>query len=370
MVRHGPADGQIDARSPRLHARSQAASPATRQASSGPPRYRGAVTAATDVTMYSTVWCGYCARLKAQMAREGITFVEIDIEADPQAAALVEDVNHGNQTVPDAAVPRRHLATNPSIGQVKERSAARSRRPAPSPRERSRPVPRQLRSVPALDQPPGDRHRRRQPHLALAARRRELVAGEPAGLDDLVAVDLDPRVVGPGVVAEHERAGERPRLAAQVADVVRAVGDRRRPTPRAPRAARRPRPTPPTRRSPRAWRTSPPPSGPAAPAARGRRGRCTRTMTAGSVRGKCSRAVDRAAPRPAGRIELGLGAAARAAHVGAQPVVERDGRDHQPGIAGAERGADLPQVGPALDVREPGRARRSTRRPRRRRPAG
>ena len=31
------------------------------------------------VTMYSTPWCGYCQRLKAQMTREGIEFVEVDI---------------------------------------------------------------------------------------------------------------------------------------------------------------------------------------------------------------------------------------------------------------------------------------------------
>lgn len=83
--------------------------------------YRVVVSTATELTMYSTVWCGYCARLKAQMTREGISFVEVDIEADPQAAAMVEDVNHGNQTVPTIQFPDGSFATNPSIGQVKER---------------------------------------------------------------------------------------------------------------------------------------------------------------------------------------------------------------------------------------------------------
>ena len=71
--------------------------------------------------MYSTEWCGYCARLKAQMTREGITFTEVNIELDPEAAAIVEDVNHGNQTVPTVLFPDGSYATNPSIGQVKER---------------------------------------------------------------------------------------------------------------------------------------------------------------------------------------------------------------------------------------------------------
>jgi mycoredoxin len=70
--------------------------------------------------MYSTVWCGYCQRLKAQMTREGIEFVEVDIEQDDAAAAIVEDVNHGNQTVPTLQFPDGAFATNPSIKQVKE----------------------------------------------------------------------------------------------------------------------------------------------------------------------------------------------------------------------------------------------------------
>ncbi len=71
--------------------------------------------------MYTTVWCGYCQRLKAQMTRAGITFEEIDIEHDPEAAALVEAVNGGNQTVPTLVYDDGTAVTNPSIGQVKEK---------------------------------------------------------------------------------------------------------------------------------------------------------------------------------------------------------------------------------------------------------
>jgi mycoredoxin len=78
------------------------------------------VTTSSDVTMYSTVWCGYCQRLKAQMTREGITYTEVDIEADPQAAALVESLNGGNQTVPTVVLADGTAMTNPPIGRVKE----------------------------------------------------------------------------------------------------------------------------------------------------------------------------------------------------------------------------------------------------------
>ena len=76
------------------------------------------------VTMYTTVWCGYCQRLKAQMTREGIEFVEVDIEQDPEAAACVESVNGGNQTVPTLLFPDGSAATNPSIKEVQTRLAS------------------------------------------------------------------------------------------------------------------------------------------------------------------------------------------------------------------------------------------------------
>ena len=74
--------------------------------------------------MYTTVWCGYCSRLKAQLGREGIAFEEVDIEVDPDAAALVENLNGGNQTVPTVVFDDGTALTNPSIGQVLEKLAA------------------------------------------------------------------------------------------------------------------------------------------------------------------------------------------------------------------------------------------------------
>ena len=70
--------------------------------------------------MYSTPWCGYCQRLKAQLGREGIEFTEIDIEQDPAAAEYVMSVNGGNQTVPTVVFPTGQAVTNPSLAQVKE----------------------------------------------------------------------------------------------------------------------------------------------------------------------------------------------------------------------------------------------------------
>ena len=70
------------------------------------------------LTMYTTPWCGYCVRLKKQLEREGIPFEVVDIEADPEAAAYVETVNGGNQTVPTVTFVDGSALTNPSLAQV------------------------------------------------------------------------------------------------------------------------------------------------------------------------------------------------------------------------------------------------------------
>ena len=76
------------------------------------------------VTMYSTVWCGYCHRLRSQMDREGIDYRVVDIENDTEAAELVMSVNGGMQTVPTLVFPDGSALTNPTLAQVKARLAA------------------------------------------------------------------------------------------------------------------------------------------------------------------------------------------------------------------------------------------------------
>ncbi len=78
----------------------------------------------SSFTMYTTPWCGYCHRLKSQLDREGIGYEIVDIEQSPEAAALVESVNNGNQTVPTLVYADGTAQTNPSVAQVKEKLAA------------------------------------------------------------------------------------------------------------------------------------------------------------------------------------------------------------------------------------------------------
>ena len=72
-------------------------------------------------TMYTTPWCGYCRRLKRQLAQQGVEIIEVDIERDPAAADYVMTVNGGFQTVPTVLFADGSTLTNPSARAVIQR---------------------------------------------------------------------------------------------------------------------------------------------------------------------------------------------------------------------------------------------------------
>ncbi|MGH3669163.1 MAG: mycoredoxin, partial [Pseudonocardiaceae bacterium] len=73
---------------------------------------------------YTTVWCGYCRRLKAQLDRAGIIVREVDIEEDSAAAEFVASANGGNHTVPTVLMADGALLVNPTIDQIAAAIAA------------------------------------------------------------------------------------------------------------------------------------------------------------------------------------------------------------------------------------------------------
>lgn len=78
---------------------------------------------AGQVTMFSTSWCGYCRRLKPQLSQAGIGITEVNIEEIDNGAAVVEEANGGNQTVPTLLYADGSTQTNPSLAQVKAKLA-------------------------------------------------------------------------------------------------------------------------------------------------------------------------------------------------------------------------------------------------------
>lgn len=71
--------------------------------------------------MYSTPWCGYCKRLKSQLAELDISFEEINIEEFPDGAQIIEKINNGNQVVPTLVFSDGTSMTNPSARAVLEK---------------------------------------------------------------------------------------------------------------------------------------------------------------------------------------------------------------------------------------------------------
>ncbi|GAA4517353.1 mycoredoxin [Brevibacterium yomogidense] len=70
------------------------------------------------VTMFTTSWCGYCRRLKPQLDQAGVAYTEVNIEDIDNGAAVVEEANGGNQTVPTLLYSDGSTQTNPSQAQV------------------------------------------------------------------------------------------------------------------------------------------------------------------------------------------------------------------------------------------------------------
>ncbi|MDA9865566.1 glutaredoxin family protein [bacterium] len=58
------------------------------------------------ITMYSTTWCSDCARTKMFFQENNIEYEEIDIEKNPKAMKIVEDINNGNRSVPTVIIDK------------------------------------------------------------------------------------------------------------------------------------------------------------------------------------------------------------------------------------------------------------------------
>ncbi len=52
------------------------------------------------IIMYTTSWCGDCRAAKQFLAERGIPYEEVDIGANPEAAAIVMKLNNGLRSVP------------------------------------------------------------------------------------------------------------------------------------------------------------------------------------------------------------------------------------------------------------------------------
>lgn len=60
------------------------------------------------VVMYATGWCPYCERARGLLTRKGLTFDEIDIDAEPSRRAEMM-TRSGRRTVPQIFIGEVHV---------------------------------------------------------------------------------------------------------------------------------------------------------------------------------------------------------------------------------------------------------------------
>ena len=74
-----------------------------------------------QIIMYGTDWCGDCHRARWFFDNYGIDYTDIDIEANPDAAAKVVAINKGSRSVPTIIFQDGSVLVEPSIQALKDK---------------------------------------------------------------------------------------------------------------------------------------------------------------------------------------------------------------------------------------------------------
>jgi glutaredoxin 3 len=61
------------------------------------------------VEIYSTMWCGYCARARGLLQKKGIAFDDIDVESDTSKRDEMIKRAGGRTTVPQIFIDGAHV---------------------------------------------------------------------------------------------------------------------------------------------------------------------------------------------------------------------------------------------------------------------
>jgi glutaredoxin 3 len=61
------------------------------------------------VELYTTQWCGYCARARALLGKKGVDFTDIDVDADSAKRDEMVARSGGGRTVPQIFIDGEHI---------------------------------------------------------------------------------------------------------------------------------------------------------------------------------------------------------------------------------------------------------------------
>jgi thioredoxin reductase (NADPH) len=76
---------------------------------------------ADRIVMYGTTWCPDCKRAKRFLGQQRVQYDWIDVEQDPQAMRLIEEINQGKQVVPTIRFPDGSALAEPSNADLAEK---------------------------------------------------------------------------------------------------------------------------------------------------------------------------------------------------------------------------------------------------------
>lgn len=68
----------------------------------------------TKIIFYGADWCADCRRSKYFLDQKGVEYQYINIDRDPNAAAEVEKINRGMQSIPTIIFPDGEILVEPS----------------------------------------------------------------------------------------------------------------------------------------------------------------------------------------------------------------------------------------------------------------
>jgi len=74
-----------------------------------------------QITVYGATWCPDCRRAKKFLGEHRIGYRNIDIEQEPEAAAVVERLNQGKRIIPTIVFPDGSLLAEPTNAQLAEK---------------------------------------------------------------------------------------------------------------------------------------------------------------------------------------------------------------------------------------------------------
>lgn len=72
------------------------------------------------IKFYGATWCGDCRRSKQFLDENNVPYDYINLEENPDAAGVVEKINHGQQSIPTIVFPDGKVLVEPSIDDLKQ----------------------------------------------------------------------------------------------------------------------------------------------------------------------------------------------------------------------------------------------------------